>query len=322
MARFLIRRVIQSMFLLLAVMFISFVLMRLAPGGPFAFLGLDNPKIGQAAVNELNEKYGLNDPLPIAFAKWVWGVIKLDFGISLTSGGRTVISIVWEAAVNTFIFTFFATLIGLLGIPIGVYAARHRGKLGDNFVRILTVVLNAVPHWWLGLLIIIIVSNVAINTGFKLVPLGGMSTIGKDDLLDRLWHLALPTFLLSLTPIIVFSRFARSQTLEVLNQDYVRTANAKGMPSKIVNRAHVLRNSLIPLITIFGGILPALFAGAALTESVTSWPGMGTLFLRAAGERDYPILMGIILFLAILTILGNLLADLAYGLVDPRVRYN
>lgn len=322
MARFLIRRVIQSAFLLLAVMFISFLLMRLAPGGPFAFLGLDNPKIGKAAVNELNEKYGLNDPLPIAFAKWVWGVIKLDFGISLTSGGRTVISIVWEAAINTFIFSFLGTLIGLIGIPIGVYAAKRRGKFGDNFVRLFTVILNAVPHWWLGLLIIIVVSNIAINSGFKLIPLGGMYDVNQDNLLNRLWHLALPTFLLSLTPIIVFARFARSQTLEVLSQDYVRTANAKGMPDSVVSRVHVLRNSLIPLITIFGGLLPALFAGAALTESVTSWPGMGTLFLRAAGERDYPVLMGVVLFLTILTIVGNLLADLAYGLVDPRVRYN
>jgi peptide/nickel transport system permease protein len=303
-------------------MALSFVLMRLAPGGPFALLGLDNPRINKQAIAELEAKYGLNDPLPIAFAKWVWGIVRLDFGVSITSGGRPVIDIVWDAAINTFIFSIFGTLIGLLGIPIGVYAAKNRGKFGDNFVRVMTVVFNAVPIWWLGLLIIIVVSNVAINTGFKLIPLGGMYDPGQDNLLNRLWHLLLPSFLLSLGPMIVFARFARSQTLEVLNQDYVRTANAKGMPDKVVNRAHVLRNSLIPLITIFGGILPGLFAGATLTESVTSWPGMGSLFLRSALERDYPVILGIILFLAILTIIGNLLADIAYGFVDPRVRYD
>jgi peptide/nickel transport system permease protein len=325
MTRFLIRRIIQSAFLLLAIMAISFLLMRLSPGGPIRFLigseDPNNPKIAEQ-IRELETRLGLNEPIPIQFAKWVWGVIRFDFGFSLVGGGRSVVALVWDAAVNTFIFTLGGTIIGLLGIPLGVYAAKRRGSLIDNIIRIMTVVINAVPHWWLGLILIIIIANITINTGFKLLPLGGMNTVGKNDLLDRLWHLILPSFLLSLTPLIVFARFARSQTLEVLNQDYVRTANAKGMAAKTVNRAHVLRNSLIPLVTIFGGLLPGLFSGAVLTESVMSWPGMGTLYLSSALQRDYPVLMGIVLFLTVLIILGNLLADVAYGFVDPRVRYD
>ncbi|MEI6044906.1 MAG: ABC transporter permease [Chloroflexota bacterium] len=320
MKRFLIRRIIQSLLLLFAVMVISFILMHTAPGGPLRLLAED-PRMSPITISNIEERLGLHEPLPVQFVKWIWGVVRLDFGNSFI-WGEPVIVLVWDAAINSLWLTLGGTILGLLGIPIGVYAARHRGKLSDNLIRVLTVVLNAIPHWWLGLLVIIMVSNFAADGGVKLLPLGGMYTFGQDSLLDRLWHMILPSFLVALSYIIAFSRFVRSQTLEVINQDYVRTARAKGMAEKVVNRAHVMRNSLIPLITIFGGLLPSLFGGIVLVESILSWPGMGTLFIRAAFERDYPILMGIILFLSILIILGNLLADLAYGVVDPRVRYN
>lgn len=320
MKRYLIRRLIQSAFLLFAILAISFLLMNLAPGGPLRIFAED-PRISPAVIKDIEQRMGLRDPLPIQFGRWVWNAIRFDFGTSFVEK-RPVADLVWNAAINTFWLTLGGTIIGFLGIPLGLYAARHRGKFGDNVIRVMTVVLNSVPHWWLCLLIIIGVANVVSAGGPKLFPLGGMYTVGDDTILSRLHHMILPSFIVSLTYIIVFSRFARSQTLEVLNQDYVRTANAKGLPSSQVNRWHVLRNSLIPLVTIMGGILPALFGGLALTESVLSWPGMGTLFLASAGQRDYPVLMGVILFSSILVIIGNLLADLAYGLVDPRVRYN
>jgi peptide/nickel transport system permease protein len=307
--------------LLLAIMTISFVLMHAAPGGPLRALGVDDPRITKAQIQDLEARFGLNQPLPVQFLTWLGNIVRLDFGNSIVEG-RPVFTIVRDAAVNTLWLTIGGVILGFLGIPIGVYAARHRGKLGDGIIRVITVLGNAVPHWWLGLMIIILLSNVATTGGPKLLPLGSMYTIGQDSLLNRLWHLVLPSFLISLTYIIAYSRFSRSQTLEVLNQDYVRTANAKGISSKQVNRWHVLRNSLIPLITIWGGLLPALFSGLILTESVLSWPGMGTRFIQAALSRDYPVLLGIILFLSILTIIGNLLADLAYGLADPRVRYD
>ncbi len=320
MRRFVIRRILQSLGLLLAIMLISFTLMHLAPGGPLGFLAED-PRISESVKEGIAKRLGLKDPLPVQFATWIWGVVRLDLGISFVEK-RPVFDMVRDAAVNTLWLTLGGTLIGFVGIPIGVYAARHRGKLIDNIIRVFTVVFNSIPHWFLGLLIIIGVANIANDSGFKLLPLGQMYTIGQDGIINRLWHLILPSFLVSLTYIIVFSRFARSQTLDVLNQDYVRTANAKGLPSSQVSRRHVLRNSLIPLITIMGGLLPGLFAGLVLTERVLSWPGMGTLFLGAAGQRDYPTLMGVLLFISFLTIFGNLIADLCYGLVDPRVRYD
>ncbi len=320
MRRFLFRRLLQSVMLLFIILVISFALMHLAPGGPLRLLAED-PNASPATIRDIEERLGLRDPIPVQFVKWLWGVMRLDFGNSHI-GGRPVIAAVWDGAVNTLWLTFGGTLLGLAGIPLGVFAARHRGKFSDNIIRVLTVILNAIPHWWLGLVIIIFLSNLSINGGPRILPAGGMYTIGNDNILDRLWHLILPSFLVSLTYIIVFTRFARSQTLEVLNQDYVRTARAKGLTEGTVNRAHVMRNSLIPLITIMGSILPALFGGLVLTENVLSWPGMGTLFLGAALQRDYPVLMGVIFFTTILVIVGNLLADLAYGLVDPRVRYN
>jgi peptide/nickel transport system permease protein len=321
MGRFIIRRLLQSVGLLFAILALSFLLMNLAPGGPLRIYAED-PRISAAVIKDIEERLGLRDPLPIQFARWAWSAIRLDFGTSFVEK-RAVFGLVVDAAINTLWLTLGGTLLGFLGIPLGIWAARRRGKFADNAVRVVTVLLNSMPHWWLCLLIIIVVANIAAGGGPKLVPLGSMYAVGQEgNILNRLHHLVLPSIIVSLGYIIVFSRFARSQTLEVLGQDYVRTARAKGLPDGQVNRWHVLRNSLIPLITIMGGILPSLFGGLVLTERVLAWPGMGTLFLNAASQRDYPVLMGVILFSAVLVIIGNLLADLAYGLVDPRVRYN
>ncbi len=320
MRKFFIRRVIQSILLLFAILTVSFVLIHAAPGGPLQLLAED-PRMSASTIRAMEERLGLNEPLPVQYGKWLWGVVRLDFGFSFVEK-RPVINMILEDAVNSFWLVIGGTILGMVGIPLGLYAARHRGRFADNLLRVLTVILNAVPHWWLGLLIIIGVASIAINGGPKLLPLGGMYTIGNDNPIDRLWHMILPSFLVSLGYIIVLTRFVRSQTLDVLGQDYIRTARAKGLVQGNINRSHVMKNSLTPLITIFGGILPTLFAGAAITENVLSWPGMGSAFVSAATQRDYPVLMGITLFLSFLIILGNLLADLSYGLFDPRVRYD
>jgi peptide/nickel transport system permease protein len=188
---------------------------------------------------------------------------------------------------------------------------------------VFTVAGNALPHWWLGLMLIIFFSWVYSLTGFRVVPSGGMYTLGKqDDLLDRLWHMALPALIGALGGWITFSRFVRYQVLEVIRQDYVRTARAKGLPRQMVLTRHVLRNALIPLVTLMGGALAGLMSGAVLLEGVFSWPGMGRLAIEAFFKRDYPLLMALIMLPSFLVILGNLLADIAYGLVDPRVRYD
>lgn len=314
MTRYIIRRTIQSMFLLLGITVISFTIMRLAPGGPVAFL--EDPKMRPEVLAEIRRSFGLEEPLPMQYARWLMGVARLDFGRSFIDN-RPVMDKIWERVPATFQLALVSLLLGLLGIPLGLYAALRRGSWLDNAVRVFIVVGNAVPHWWLGLMILLLSASTV-----RIFPLGGMYTPGQDSLLDRLWHLALPAIIGAMSGWIVFGRFMRSETLEVIRQDYIRTAHAKGLPQKLVLGRHALRNALIPIVTILGGSLSGLFSGAVLLETTFSWPGMGRLAVTAAFQRDYPLLMALTVVFSILVILGNLLADIAYGFVDPRVRYD
>lgn len=314
MARFLVRRLIQSVFILLGVSILSYGLMRAAPGGLVSYYG--NPRIPKETIERLETQFGLNDPIPVSYAKWLWSALHLDFGVSLIDQ-RSVVAKIVERLPATIELSLAALLLGLLGIPLGLFAAMHRGGLIDNIVRVFTVVGNAVPHWWLGLMILVISANT-----IRIFPLGGMYTQGNDTLLDRLWHLALPATIAAMGGWIGFSRYMRSEVLEMLGQDFVRTARAKGLRERVVMSGHVLRNALIPIVTLMGGVLAALVSGSVLFEYTFSWPGIGRMAYTAATQRDYPMLMALNLFTAALVILGNLLADIAYGWVDPRVRYD
>ena len=282
MARYLIRRILQSIPLLIRVSMISFAIIHLAPGGPR--MAYEDPRQTAADRLRLEQSLGLDQPLPA----------------TLTLMGTPM-------------------LLGLLvGIPTGVYAAVHRGSWLDNLVRVVTVAGSAVPSYWLGLILII-----ALSVNLKIFPAGGMFPLYKPtpDLLDRLRYLVLPATVLATGWWVVLARFMRSETLEVLGQDYVRMARAKGLRERIVLARHILRNVLIPAVTIMGGSLASLFSGAAFTEVVLSWPGLGTMTLDAALKRDYPLLPGVLMIASCLIVLGNLLADLAHGFVDPRVKH-
>src|SRR3954452_15158775 len=244
MGRFLVRRTIQSVFILLGVSILSYGLMRMAPGGLVTYYA--NPRIPQATIQRLEEQFGLNDPVPISYVKWLTSALRGNFGISFIDQ-RPVVDKIAERLPATIELSLAALLLGLLGIPLGVFAAMHRGSWVDNLVRVFTVVGNAVPHWWLGLMILVISANT-----IRIFPLGGMYTQGNDTLLDRLWHLALPATIAAMGGWIAFSRFLRSEVLEVLGQDYVRTARAKGLGERVVMSGHVLRNALIPVVTILG----------------------------------------------------------------------
>jgi peptide/nickel transport system permease protein len=313
MARFLARRLIQSVFILLGVSILSYGLMRLAPGGLVAMYA--NPRINQATIQRLEEQFGLNDPIPVSYVKWLTSAARGNFGISFIDQ-RPVVDKIAERLPATLELSLAALLLGLLGIPLGVFAAMHRGSWVDNLVRVFTVVGNAVPHWWLGLMILVVSANT-----IRIFPLGGMYTQGNDTLLDRLWHLALPATIAAMGGWIGYSRYMRSEVLEVLGQDFVRTARAKGLGERIILVRHVFRNALIPIVTLMGGVLAALVGGSVLFENTFSWPGIGRMAVQAAFQRDYPVLMALNMFSALLVILGNLLADIAYGWVDPRVRY-
>lgn len=317
MTRYVVRRLFQSVFLLLGVSLLSFMMMRLAPGGPAQFVGGgEDPRVSREFRQRIAEAYGLDQPLPIQYLRWLENVARLDFGRSYIDQ-RPVIEKIAERIPASFQLALASFLLGLLGIPLGIYAATHHGSLGDQFVRVATVVGNSVPHWWLGLMALIFSA-----TYFPVFPLGGQYTIGHDTLLDRLWHLALPSLIGALGGWITYSRFVRAEMLDVLGQDFVRTAHSKGLPAQAVLIRHALRNALLPLATMFGGILSLILSGSLLFEITFSWPGLGRLTVDAAYQRDYPLLMASTILGSILVILGNLLSDVSYAWVDPRVRYD
>jgi peptide/nickel transport system permease protein len=318
MQRFIIRRLIQAVVLLWAVITLSFLLINLAPGGPEAAL-TQNPRLTREAIANIRKSFGLDRPIYEQYITWIVRTFTLDFGKAYTQP-LPAMEVIAGRIGPTAQLGFFSYLIGMLGIPIGIFAAKHRGKLGDNVVRILTVLGSCMPAWWLSLLLIIILAST-----IKWFPQGERPIFpspGQDGGFGAWFlHLMIPAAILSTGILIAFTRFVRAETLEVLNQDYVRTANAKGLSEQKVSRWHVFRNSLIPIVTLLGYLLPSLISGAAVTEQIFNWPGMGKLFIQAATSRDMPILLALIFFTTILSILGTLLADIAYGLVDPRVRY-
>jgi len=313
MKRYVIRRTIQSVFLLLAITVIGFMLMYLAPGGPVQFY--EDPRVTPERLKELERRLGLDQPLPVQYLRWLWGIVRGDFGRSYVSR-RPVLDMIVERLPATVMLSGSSLILGLVvGIPLGIYAAIKRGKLFDTLVRITTVAGNAIPHWWLALIMIIFFSST-----LRILPAGGMYTIGDGSIPDRLRHLILPAMLSAFGAWLTLSQFLRSEVLDVLRADYVTTARAKGLPERLVMSRHALRNALLPVVTIMGGALAGLISGAVLFEYVFSWPGMGRLAVEAVYKRDYPLLMALLIISSSLVILGNLLADIVYSVVDPRVK--
>jgi peptide/nickel transport system permease protein len=339
--RYIVRRGIQSIFLTLLATLIAFSIYQAAPGGPLQFLD-DDPSVTSEDVARLERLYGIDRSMPVQYTTWLlgedwtpenerWrsgqclanpercgkGIIRLDFGKSFFFKGQPVIDLIVERMPATFILAFSSLIIGLLGIPLGFLAAMNRGRRLDHSIRIGTVLLNTVPHWWLGLLLLIFLG------GFLgLVPLSGMQTVGDGSFLDRLHHLILPATVGAIGGWIGYSRILRFEVLEVLNQDYVRTARAKGLAERTVMAKHVLRNAVMPLITGLSGIFLLALSGSILFETVFSWPGMGRLAITAINTRDYPVIMGLFVIGSVLGILGLLMVDVLYSVVDPRVRYD
>lgn len=311
MGRYVVRRLIQSFFLLLGISLLTFTITRLAPGGPETLI--EDPNVSPAYLEQLRESYGLNDSIPVQYFKWVKNMAMLDFGRSFEDN-RPVLDKIIERVPATLQLSGTGFLLGLLGIPLGILAARGRGKRADNVIRIFTVIGQAIPHWWLGLMILIATAP------FGIFPLAGMGNPNADNLvLERLHHLLLPSLISALSGWIVYSRYMRTSMLETLEQDYVRTARAKGLSERHV-MGHAIRNALLPIITVLGGSLAVFFSGSVLLETVFSWPGMGRMAVEAAFKRDYPVVMALTIIVSSLVIVGNLLADIAYAIADPRVR--
>lgn len=340
LTRYIIRRGVQSILLAWVATLIAFIIYQAAPGGPLQFLD-DDPSVTSADVARLERLYGIDRGILVQYVAWfagedwlprteTWrsgfclsdesrcgrGILRLDFGKSFLFKGVSAIDLIVERMWATFILAFSSLIIGLLGIPLGIWAAVKRGRWPDHSIRIITVALNTVPHWWLGLLLLIFLG------GFLgLVPLSGMETIGDGSLLNRLHHLILPATVGAIGSWIGYSRVVRFEMLDVLNQDYVRTARAKGLHERLVITRHVLRNALMPVVTGLSGIFLLALSGSILFETVFSWPGMGRLAILAINARDYPVIMGLFVISSVLGILGLLMVDILYSIVDPRVKY-
>jgi len=314
MGSYLLRRLLQSLLLLALVSMIAFAILHLAPGGPLSqFLATGN--MGQEDVDRLMQQYGLNRPLPIQYLEWAGNLATGDWGHSyrdqlpvLTKIGMHVGPTLELMVTSTLLAMFIGGLIGILG-------AVRRHSFFDHLATIGAMVALSIPTFWFGLAIIYVFS---VNLGW--LPAGNRENIGDGAFLDRLRHLVLPCIVLALVSTAVWSRYMRSSMLDVVNQDYIRTAKSKGVPAVRILFHHALRNALLPMITITGLHVSTLLSGALVTETVFTWPGMGRLFLDSVSNRDYPVVMGMLMFTACMVLLGSLLADLLYSVADPRIK--
>ena len=314
MAQFLFGRALQSLLLLWLVSMIGFAVLHLAPGGPLSQFALV-PGMTQERLAQIAHDMGLDRSLPVQYWEWASRLLTGDWGRSYRDQSL-VLDVIGSHLFATLELMATAILIAvLLGVWIGVMGAVRRYSFADMLATVGAMVALSIPTFWFGLVVIYIFS-----VRLQWLPAGNMYTVGDGSLLDFLHHLIAPALVLALVEVAIWSRYMRASMIDVINQDYIRTARAKGLPEKRVLIRHALRNALLPMITLAGLELPTLLGGALVTETVFTWPGMGRLFLDSLGYRDYPVVMGILMFSAVLVLVGNLLADILCAVADPRIR--
>ncbi|MDA8156311.1 MAG: ABC transporter permease [Actinomycetota bacterium] len=315
------RRLAQMVPILFGVTVISFLLLHLTPGGPVeAQTGL-SLKSSAAAKENLRKLYGLDKPIHVQYVIWVKRLARLDFGKSFTDG-RDVLQKIEERIPITLKINILSMMLMLAAaVPLGITSATRQHTFFDKLTTIGVFVGYSTPTFWLALLLMILFGvelGILPIAGIHRIDTAGMGTMALA--LDEAKHLILPVFVSAFGGIAGFSRYMRSSMLEVIRQDYIRTARAKGLPEGVVIKRHALRNALMPMVTILGLSVPGLIGGSVIFETIFSIPGMGQLYFSSIMERDYPTVMAMLVIFAVLTQFGNLLADLAYGLVDPRIR--
>lgn len=374
MVKYTLRRLIQAIPTLFGITILTYMLMAAAPGGPVAALTFD-PKLKPEQKARIAAQLGVNDPLPVQYVRWLFGddwmrwdadgdgkadhafilpldpngdgepeppgqnlgIIRGDFGRSFYQR-RPVLDIIVERIPATLELGFSSLLFGvLLGVPIGILAAVRRGGWFDTVTRVMAVLFNAVPIFWLGLILILLFGTllpnwlhnanpIAFPGTSPILPMGSRcpSTLtgGCPPVFQRLEFLLLPTFVLATGGIAGYSRYMRASMLDVIGQDYIRTAKSKGLSGRQVWFRHGARNALIPLATFLGPAITGLLSGAAITETIFSWPGLGRLAVGSVINQDYPVVMAVVIISAVATILGFILSDILYAVVDPRIRFN
>lgn len=330
MLTYLIKRLLEMIPTLFGITLLSFFIIHLAPGKPTDILTELNPKITPEARLKLEKYYGLDKPIIVQYGMWLKRIVKLDFGESFSGDRRPVMERIWDTKKPllerrlfiTFLINVLSMLIiFIIAIPIGISSASHQYSLYDKITTTFVFIGFAIPSFWLALLLMMLFG---VHLGW--LPISGLKSMNYDSLTfmqkiwDRTLHLLLPVFVSSFGGLAGLSRYMRGSMLEVLRQDYVTTARAKGLSEKRVIYGHALRNALLPIITLLGLSIPGLIGGSVIFENIFGIPGMGQLFFMGVMTRDYPLIMGILTIGAILTLIGNLLADIGYMLADPRIR--
>src|SRR6266446_5020231 len=322
MLLFALRRLLLSIPLLVGITFVSFLVVSLAPGGPLDFLTPEDPNASAEVKQRLIQEFGLDQPIYVQYGRWLGRVVRLDFGRTFLPDGKPVLTKIGERLPITLLMNVAEMLIILgFAVPIGVLSATRQYSLYDKVTTIFVFVGFATPDFWLGLLLIFLFG---VQLGW--LPISGLRSLNWEYLSfwrqqwDFIGHLILPISVATFGGLAGFSRYMRQSMLEVVRQDYIQSARAKGLAEAIVIGKHALRNALLPIVTILGLSLPGLIGGSVIVESIFAIPGMGQLMVQAVFERDYPVIMGNLVIVSTLTLVANLLADVAYGLVDPRIR--
>lgn len=317
MAKYIIKRILQALPLLILISILSFLIINIAPGDPVQFF-VNPEQMQRVDLETIRRNLGLDKPLHIRYFIWLGDLLKGDLGTSFFRN-RPVLDILMEALPNTIVLSVVSTILSLLvAIPAGIISALKRGSIWDYIFSTISFIGVSIPVFWFGLMLLLV-----FGAKLQWFPIGGMrENYEQFVFMDRLKHIVLPAIVLGTGGMATDMRYMRSAMLEVINQDYIRTARSKGLSEKLVIWKHAFRNALLPLITLLGFMIPNLIGGAAITESIFAWPGIGRIVVEANFTRDYPIIMGELVFASVLVVLGSLVADVLYAVADPRIKYD
>ena len=313
--QYLLRRVLSAVPLLIGVSLILFAVLHLAPGSPLDVYA-ENPAVTPEALENIRVSLGLDRPLPEQYVRWVGAFLRGDWGYSIRTNNPAVEDALSRLPATLLLSGSAFVLALLIALPLGIVSAVRRYTWVDHTATLFSFLGISTPVFWLALMVQLLFS---VQLGW--LPSAGVSSVGDGSFIDRLQHLVLPASVLSLAFVAGWSRYVRSSMIEVLSLDYIRTARSKGLRETLVTYRHALKNALIPVVTVIALDLAVLFSGAVITETVFAWPGLGRLFIESMNGRDYPVLLGLMMFGSFGLILINLLTDILYGFLDPRVRY-
>lgn len=318
MWRYIVRRIfVQGIPVLLGFTFVLYFVITIAPGSPVTHLrGV--PNIDEETIARRQAQLGLNDSFPVQYVKWLGRVLRGDLGLSFDSSRRPVSELILERMPATILLSASSIVLGwVIGIPVGILSARYQYSALDYVITFLAFVGISAPSFFFGLLLLYVFA-----ARLNVLPAGGFFLAGEPrTLVGYVQYLLLPSITLGLGSIAGIARYMRSSLLEVMGQDFLRTARSKGLSENKVVYKHALRNALLPILTLMGFTIPSIFSGAVIVENIFAWPGLGSLAIQAVNERNYPVIMGINLMFAVLIFLGSLIADISYAVVDPRIRY-